>query len=119
MSVIPNARVPCGLAQSADPGEDGSCPDASSTPSLFFKKPGSSARKKRQSILELIGGSASGITLKELAIAVNSNTNCVSVMMHQINKELVEQGWKIISSDLVPRLGHRGATRRCYRLVRL
>jgi hypothetical protein len=41
------------------------------------------------------------------------------VMMHQINKELAEQGWKISSTNLKRQPRQRGAPRRRYRLVRL
>jgi hypothetical protein len=92
---------------------------AISRPSLFFKKP-NRRRKKRQRILDLIDSSATGITRKELAAAVDSHTNCVSVMIHQINKELIEQGWKITSTGPVEQhQKRRGAPQRRYRLVRL
>jgi hypothetical protein len=93
--------------------------EAPSPPGLFFKKPNSHRKKKRQSIVDLIGSSTDGLTREELAAAVDSPTNCVSVMIHHINKELVEQGWKITSSGLKPQPGRRGAPGRRYRLMRL
>jgi hypothetical protein len=86
---------------------------------LFFKRPTVSRKKKRQIILDLIGESVGGLTVTELAAAVDSPTNSVSVMICQINKELVEQGWKIRPTDVQPREGRRGAPGRRYRLVRL
>jgi hypothetical protein len=90
-----------------------------SLPSLFFKKPSVLRKKKRQIILDLVSESIDGLTLRELAAAVDSPTNCVSVMIHNINKELVEQGWKIGFTDLERQPGRRGAPRRRYWLVRL
>ena len=64
------------------------------SPSLFHK---TARTGKRQTIVNLIHESNADITRQEIAAAVDSGTNCVSVMMHQINKELelVGQGWKI------------------------
>jgi hypothetical protein len=85
-------------------------------PKLCFKK---RSRQKQQAIVDLIRDSSTGLTRKELATALNSPIGCVSVMMHQINKDLVEQGWKISSTDLQRQRGQRGAPGRRYRLVRL
>ena len=94
--------------------------DAISPPNLFFKRRGGCRKMKRQTILNLIGGSAAGLTRQELAAAVDSTPNCVSVMVSQINKELIEQGWKITSTGPVKQhQKRRGAPRRRYRLVRL
>jgi hypothetical protein len=41
------------------------------------------------------------------------------VMISQINKELVGQGWKISSTNLDRQQGNRGAPSRRYRLVPL
>ena len=87
-----------------------------SPPSLFFKN---ARRQKRQTIVNLIRESSTGITRKELAAAVDSRANCVSVMIHQINKELAGQGWKISSINLERRPGLRGASGRRYCLVQL
>jgi hypothetical protein len=84
--------------------------------SLFFKK---RQKRKWETIVDLIGGSTTGLTRNELAAAVDSPTNCVSVMIHQINKELAEQGLKISSTYLERQPGRRGAPGRRYRLVRL
>ena len=86
-----------------------------SPPSLFFKR---GHNNKRQTIVDLIGDSATGLTRSEVAAAIDSPTNCVSVMISQINKELANQGWKINSTDLERQPGRRGAPGRRYRLVR-
>lgn len=88
-------------------------------PKLFFKRPADSRKKERQVIVELIGGNPAGLTRHDLAAALDSPINCVSVMISRINKELAEQGWKISSTDFERRQGRRGAPRRRYRLVRL
>ena len=87
-----------------------------SPPSLFFKR---FHGRKRQTIVDLISDSTTGLTRSEVAAAIDSPTNCVSVMINQINKELAEQGWKINSTDLERQPGRRGAPGRRYRLVRL
>jgi hypothetical protein len=74
---------------------------------------------KRQIILDLIGDSAVGLTRHEIAAAIDSPTNCVSVMISQINIQLVEQGWKISYTNFERQPGQRGACRRRYRVVRL
>jgi hypothetical protein len=86
-----------------------------SPPSVFFKR----FHGKRQTIVDLISDSTTGLTRSEVAAAIDSPTNCVSVMINQINKELAEQGWKINSTDLERQPGRRGAPGRRYRLVRL
>ena len=68
-----------------------------SLPSLFFKR---FHGRKRQTIVDLISDSTTGLTRSEVAAAIDSPTNCVSVMINQINKELANQGWKINSTDL-------------------
>jgi hypothetical protein len=90
--------------------------DVISPPRLLYKKPSNRRKKKRQSIVDLIGGSAAGLTRNELGAAVGSPIDSVSVMMHQINKELAGQGWKI-SSTLKRGPKRRGAPERRYRLV--
>jgi hypothetical protein len=87
-----------------------------SPPSLFFKR---FHGRKRQTIVDLISDSTTGLTRSEVAAAIDSPTNCVSVMINQINKELANQGWKINSTDLERQPGRRGAPGRRYRLVRL
>jgi hypothetical protein len=76
-------------------------------------------KPKRQTIVDLISDSATGLTRKEIAAAIESSINCVSVMISQINKELVGQGWKIGSTNLDRQQGNRGAPGRRYRLVSL
>ena len=76
-----------------------------STPSLFFKR---FHGQKRQTIVDLISDSTTGLTRSEVAAAIDSPTNCVSVMINQINKELADQGWKINSTDLERQPGRRG-----------
>lgn len=88
-------------------------------PRLFFKRLADNRKKKRQTIVDLIGRNPAGLTRNELAAAIDSPTNSVSVMINLINKELAEQGWKISSADLRRRQRRRGSSRRCYRLVRL
>jgi hypothetical protein len=85
-------------------------------PELFFKR---RRKPKRHTIVDLIRDSATGLTRKEIAAAIESSTNCVSVMISQINKELVGQGWKISSTNLDRQQGNRGAPGRRYRLVPL
>jgi hypothetical protein len=87
-----------------------------SPPSLFFKR---FHGRKRQTIVDLISDSTTGLTRSEVAAAIDSPTNCVSVMINQINKELANQGWKINSTDLERQPGRRGAPGRRYQLVRL
>jgi hypothetical protein len=86
------------------------------SPRLFFKR---RSKPKRQTILDLIQISTTGLTRKEIAAAIESPTNCVSVMICQINKELAGQGWKINSTNLDRQPGSRGAPGRRYRLVQL
>ena len=86
-----------------------------SLPRLFFKRRG---RQKRQTIIDLIQVSTTGLTRKEIAATIESPPNCVSVMICQINKELVGQGWKISSTNLDRQPGRRGAPGRRYRLLR-
>jgi hypothetical protein len=90
-----------------------------SSPGLFFEKPTIRPKTKRQSILDLIGDSAAGITRIEIAGAVGSSPNSVSVAIIRINEELVGQGWKVTSTDIERQKGRRGAPGRRYRLVRL
>ena len=85
-------------------------------PKLCFKRP---EKTKRQTIVDLIRDSDSGLTRRDIATAIESPTNCVSVMISQINKELIGQGWKISSSNIDRQPGRRGAPERRYRLVRL
>jgi hypothetical protein len=80
-------------------------------PSLFSKT------TKRQTIVALIHESNTGVTRKEFAAAIDSGINCVSVMINQINKELVGKGWKISSINFERRPKLRGAPVRRYRLV--
>jgi hypothetical protein len=87
-----------------------------SPPCLFYKRKGTG---KRQVIVNLILESGTGITRQEIAAAVNSQPNSVSVMIDQINKELAGQGWKIGSINLARRPGVGGGPYRRYRLVRL
>jgi hypothetical protein len=84
-----------------------------SPPSLFSKT------TKRQNIIDLIHESNTGVTRKELAAAIDSGINCVSVMIHQINKELVGKGWQISSIKFERRPQLRGAPVRRYQLVQL
>jgi hypothetical protein len=112
--------IPCGLALGV-PRQAGSLPmseDIASSPSLFVKRFGSGRKIKRQHILDLVSGSSAGITRQDLAAALGSTTNCVSVMISQINTELTEQGWKIGFTEMERQLGRRGALGRRYRLVR-
>jgi hypothetical protein len=60
-----------------------------SPPSLIYKRKGTG---KRQIIVNLILESDTGVTRQEIAAAVNSQPNSVSVMIDQINKELAGQG---------------------------
>jgi hypothetical protein len=91
-----------------------------SSPGLFFEKPTIRPKTKRQSILDLIGDSAAGITRIEIAGAVGSSPpNSVSVAIMRINEELVGQGWKVTSTNIERQKGRRGAPGRRYRLVRL
>ena len=69
--------------------------EAISPPSLFLKR---FHGQKRQTIVDLISDSTTGLTRSEVAAAIDSPTNCVSVMINQINKELANQGWKINST---------------------
>ena len=52
-------------------------------PSLFFK---SYHGRKPQTIFDLNSDSTTGLTRREVAAAIDSPTNCVSVMINQINK---------------------------------
>ena len=92
--------------------------DVTSPPNLFFKKPNSGRKKKRQHIVDLITSSVAGVSRIGLAAAVDSFAGCVSVMISRINKELVSQGWKISSTKLDGQPGRRGVPGRRYRLVR-
>jgi hypothetical protein len=85
-------------------------------PKLIFKRRG---KPKRETLIDLIRDSTTGLTRHEIAAAIESPPGCVSVMICQINKELVGQGWKISSTDLMRQPGHRGAPGRRYRLVPL
>jgi hypothetical protein len=76
--------------------------EITSPPSLFVKRFKSGRKIKRRHILDLVSGSSAGITRQDLAAAVGSTTNCVSVMISQINKELTEQGW----SDAIGSYGY-------------
>jgi hypothetical protein len=93
--------------------------DVTSPPSLFITRPGRHRKIKRQRILDLIGGTSGGITRQDLAAAIGSTTNCVSVVISRINKELAGQGWKIGFNDMERQPRRRGAPGRRYRLVRL
>jgi hypothetical protein len=93
--------------------------EESSPPMLYFKRSADARKRKRQRIVDLISRSPGGITRTELAAAIESATGCVSVMISQINKELIERGWKISSTDLESRPGRRGAPGRRYQLVRI
>ena len=86
-----------------------------SLPRLFFKRRG---WQKRQTILNLIQISTTGLSRKEIAATIESPPNCVSVMICQINKELVGQGWKISSTNIDRQPDRRGAPGRRYRLLR-
>jgi hypothetical protein len=85
-------------------------------PKLILKR---RDKPKRATLIDLIRDSTTGLTRHEIAAAIESPPNCVSVMICQINKELVGQGWKISSTDLMRQSGRRGAPRRRYRLVQL
>jgi hypothetical protein len=76
------------------------------------------ANQKWQTIVNLLRDSSAGITRQELAAAVGSRTNSVSVMIHRLNKELTGQGWQI-SSINIDRRPLRGAPGCRYCLVRL
>jgi hypothetical protein len=76
------------------------------------------ANQNWQTIVNLLRDSSVGITRQELAAAVGSRTNSVSVMIHRLNKELTGQGWQI-SSVNIDRRPLRGAPGRRYRLVQL
>jgi hypothetical protein len=71
-------------------------------------------KKKRQTIFDPMRTASP----QWLAAAIDSSTNSVSTMIHQM-KELAEQGWKISFTDLDEQLGRCGAPARPYRLVRL
>jgi hypothetical protein len=92
--------------------------NVSSPPRLFFKKPAIQLKTKRQGILDLISGSAGGVTRNEIAAAVGSTPGSVTVTINRINKELVGLGWRI-SSTITAQTGRRGAPERRYWLVRL
>ncbi len=49
-----------------------------SPPSVFFKR----FYGKRQTIVDLISDSTTGLTRSEVAAAIDSPTNCVSVMIN-------------------------------------
>jgi hypothetical protein len=85
-------------------------------PKLILKR---RDKPKRATLIDLIRDSTTGLTRHEIAAAIESPPNCVSVMICQINKELVGQGWKISSTDLMRQSGRRGAPGRRYRLVQL
>ena len=75
----------CGSRQAREPTHERRCNFAAET---VLQEASNRRKKKRQSIVDLIGGSAAGLTRNELAAAVGSPTDRVSVMMHRINKEL-------------------------------
>jgi hypothetical protein len=76
------------------------------------------ANQKWQKIVNLLHDSSVGITRQELASAVGSRTNSVSVMIHRLNKELTGQGWQINSIN-IDRRPLRGAPGRRFRLVQI
>ena len=87
--------------------------DITSPPRLFVRRFGSGRKIKRRHILDLISGSSAGITRQDLTATLGSTTNCVSVMISQINKELTEQGWTIGFTDMERQLGRSGGSRGC------
>jgi hypothetical protein len=93
--------------------------DVISPPSLLFKRVNRSGNMKRQRVADLIASCAAGLTRQEVAAAIGSPPHSVSVMIHRINKEWADQGWKIDFIKLKKQPGRRGAPERRYRLVRL